>query len=149
MCHMWGITEIKGFRKEVMDVRGWTIWKKRLRRRIGGDEGAPTAPMSQISGRRDPCRSPMILFWATCASGKEQKTGRRGRSGEMAGPRSPFHQMPPLTRVDFGRGAKTTGRGSVDRTKRSQAFSIQSLGQKSRANCMSKRRIIRHTTYLS
>ena len=80
---------------------------------------------------------------------RNEKAGSRGRSGEMVGPRSLFHQMPPFTRTDFGRGARTTGRGSVDRTKRSQAFSIQSLGQNPWANCMSKRRTIRHTTYLS
>ena len=64
----------------------------------------------------------------------------------VTGTRLPFHQRAPVPRV---RGVRTTGRGSVDRTKRSQAFSIQSLGQNPCANCISNRRIIRQTTYLS
>ena len=146
---MLEIAEIKRFRKGAMVIQECAIWSRRSRRRVERDEGKKRGgrrqpSMSQISGRKD-----VFLLGLPVRVERNEKTGFRGRSGEMAGPRSPFHQMPSFTRVDFGRGARTTGRGSVNRTKRSQAFSIQSLGQNPWANCTSKRRIIRHTTYLS
>lgn len=109
-------------------------------------------PDRKRDSRRSPIDSFFLLKSAVQAKGIESQAAPVGveiGGGELTAIRSPFYQMPPLAQVGFERGVRITGRGSVDNTKRSQAFSIQSLGQNPGANCTSNRRIIKHTTYLS
>ena len=107
--------------------------------RKGVGEVSETPPTNQRAGAKIHRRNPLV----------RRRVGGVRVGGEVTGTRSSFHQTPRFPRVKFERGVKTTGRGSVERIKRSQAFSIQSLGENPCANRISNRRIIRVTTYLS
>lgn len=148
-------TEIEGWgngvgdgRRGMRDLRRGFV--ERVRRDRGSVEGAADEIWYQYR-----CRNPLPPYifenWPNRWKGSERQLAGVGVGigGEVAAIRLLFHQTQPFPRVYCGRGVRTTGRGSVDRTKRSQAFSIQPSGLNPLANCISNRRTIKHTTYPS